>query len=75
MANLRHAALLKRDSSTGDFSKILRELLFSYVIQKCVLKNSVTLTAKFMWMTASGISENGPCLAGCKFIDVLQNGL
>ena len=75
MANLRHAPLLKRDSSTGDFSRILRELFFSYVIQKSFLKNSVTFTAKFMWTAASGISENRPCLAGCKFIDVLQDGL
>ena len=82
MANLRHAALLKRDSSTGVLSKILRDfsehlvcIWLSYVIQKTVLKNSVTFTAKFMWTAASGISENRPCLAGCKFTDVLQNGL
>ena len=82
MENLRHAALLKRDSSTGVFSIILRDFLellfciwFSYVIQKSVLKNSVIFTAKFMWTASSGISEDRPCLAGCKFIDVLQNGL
>ena len=28
-----------------------------------------------MWTTASGISENRLCLAGCKFIDVLKNWL
>ena len=77
-----NAALLKRDSSTGVFSRILRDFLehlfyiwLSYVIQKKCSKNSVTLTAKFMWTAASGISENRPCLAGCKFIDVLQDGL
>ena len=37
------------------------------------LKNPTKFTAKFMRMAASGISENRPCLAGCKFIDVLQN--
>ena len=40
-----------------------------------VLKNLAVLTAKFMWTTASGITENIPCLAGCKFIDVLQDWL
>ena len=34
-----------------------------------VLKN----LAKFMRTTGSGINDNRPCLAGCKFIDVLQN--
>ena len=82
MENLRHAALLKRDSSTGVFLRILRDFLelifciwFSYVIQKSGLKNSVIFIAKFKWTAFSGISENRPCLAGCKFIDVLQNGL
>ena len=28
--------------------------------------------AKFMWMAASGISENRPCLTSCKFIDVCR---
>ena len=32
-----------------------------------VLKNFAKLPAKFMWTTASGISENRPSLAGCKF--------
>ena len=43
--------------------------------KKGVLKNPAKFTAKFMWTAASGISENRPCLAGCKFIDVLQNWL
>ena len=33
-----------------------------------VLKNLAKFTAKFMWTAASGISENIPCLAGCKLI-------
>ena len=65
-ASLRPAALLKRDSSTGVFSIRLRYFLehlfciwLSYVyIQKGVLKNPAKLTAKFMWTTAPGISEN-----------------
>ena len=39
----------------------------------CVLKNLAKFTAKFMRTAASGISENRPCLAGCKFIGVSQN--
>ena len=38
-----------------------------------VLKNLVKFTAKSMCAAASGISENRPCLAGCKFIDVLHH--
>ena len=82
MATLRPAALLKRDSTTGVFSKILRDFLehlfciwLLYVIQKRISKNSATFPGIFMWTAASGISDNGLCLAGCKFIDVLQNGL
>ena len=37
-----------------------------------VLKNLAKFTAKFMWTASSGISENRPGLAGCKFFDVLQ---
>ena len=37
------------------------------------LKHIVIFTAKFMRTTAPGITENIPCLAGCKFIDVLQD--
>ena len=40
-----------------------------------VLKNLAKFTGKFMWTTASGISENRPCLAGCKFFYVLQNSV
>ena len=82
MATLRPAALLKRDSSTGVFSRILRDFLehqfisdYCMLYKKGVLKNSAKLPAKFIWTAASGISENRPCLAGCKFIDALQNGL
>ena len=39
------------------------------------LKSLAKFTQKFMWTAASGISENRPCLAGCKFIDVLRNWL
>ena len=82
LASLRTAALLKGDSSTGVFSRILRDFLehlfILYWIIACYakkgdLKNPTKFTAKFMRMAASGISENRPCLAGCKFIDVLQN--
>ena len=38
-----------------------------------VLKNLAIFTAKFVSTAASGITENIPCLAGCKFIDVLQD--
>ena len=38
-----------------------------------VLKCLVIFTAKFMGSAASGITENIPCLAGCRFIDVLQD--
>ena len=46
--------------------------MITYAIQNSCTK---TFTAKSMWTTASGISENRPCLASCKFIDVLQNFL
>ena len=78
----RPAALFKRDSSTGVFSRILRDFLehllciwLSYVMQKRCSKNPAKFTAKLMWTAASGISENRPCMADCKFIDVLQNWL
>ena len=38
-----------------------------------VLKNLVKFTAKFMLKAATGISENRPCLSGCKFIDALHH--
>ena len=38
-----------------------------------VLKNLAIFTVKFVWATASGITENISCLIGCKFIDVLQD--
>ena len=75
-------SLLKRDSSTGDFSQILRDFLehlfvFDYrmLCKIDVLKNPAKFTAKFMRTAASHIIENRPCLAGCKFIDILQNWL
>ena len=40
-----------------------------------VLKNHRIFTAKLMWTAASDITENIPCLAGHKFIDVLQDWL
>ena len=40
-----------------------------------VLKNLAKFLAKFMRTAASGISENRPCLACCKFSNVLQNCL
>ena len=77
-ASLRPAALLKGDSSTGVFSRILREFLehlfvFDYrmLCKKGVLKNATKFRAKFMWTTAFGISENRPCMVAWKFIDVL----
>ena len=69
-ASLRTAALVKRDSSTGVFSRILRDflehlfciwLLYVYM-QKGVLKNPAKFTAQFMWTVAPGISENKPLL-------------
>ena len=64
-ANLRSAALLKRDSSTSFFSRILRDFWNTYFVfdyrvlcKKVVLKSSTLFTAKFMWTAASGISEN-----------------
>ena len=41
--------------------------------KKSVLTNPAKFTAKFMRTAATGISENKPCLTGCKFIDFLQN--
>ena len=38
-----------------------------------VLRYLAKFTAKFMRTAASGISDNRPCLAGCKYFDVLQN--
>ena len=80
LASLTPAALLKGDSSTGVFSRILWDFLehlfvFDYrmLCKKGVLKNPTKFRAKFMWITAFGISENRPCMAGWKFIDVLQN--
>ena len=77
LASLTPAALLKGDSSTGVFSRILRDFLehlfvFDYrmLCKKGVLKNPTKFRAKFMWKTASGISENRLCMAGWKFIDV-----
>ena len=39
-----------------------------YVIQNRSLKNLAKFTAKFIWTAVSGISENGPYLASCKFL-------
>ena len=75
---LRPAALSKRDSITGVFPWILRDFLeyvfciwlsYRMIHEIGVLKNLAEFTAKFMWTAASGISENRPCLAGCKFIE------
>ena len=41
--------------------------------KKGVLKKLTKFTAKFMLTAASAISESRPCLASCKFINVLQN--
>ena len=78
LPSLRPAALLKGDSSTGVFSRILREFLehlfvFDYrmLCKKGVLKNATKFREKFMWTTAFGISENRPCMVAWKFIDVL----
>ena len=51
--------------------------VFDYrlLCKKDVLKNPTKFTTKFMRTAASGISENRPCLAGCIFINVLQNWL
>ena len=82
LASLRPAALLKGDSSTGVFSRTLRNFVehlfvFDYgmLCKKGVLKNPTKFRAKFMWTTAFGISENRPFTAGWKFIDVLHNWL
>ena len=76
------AALLKRDSSADFFPWILRDFLehlffiwLSMLYKIGVLKNLPKFTAKFMWTASSNISDNRPCLAGCKFIDVLENWL
>ena len=38
-----------------------------------VLKNLAKFAAKFMRTDVFGISDNRPCLACCKFSNVLQN--
>ena len=82
--SLRPAALLKRDSSTGIFPWILRDFLeylfcitydYRMLYKIGVLKNLAKFAAKFIWTATSDISKNGPFLAGCKFIDVLQSWL
>ena len=71
------AALLKKDSIADVFPRILRDLLeHLFCIWLFMLQNRCSKSiAKFMWTAASNIGENRPCLAGCKFIDVLQNWL
>ena len=82
LASLRPVALLKGDSSTVVFSRILRDFLehlfvFDYrmLCEKGILKNPTKFRAKVMWTTGFGISENRPCMAGWKYINVLQNWL
>ena len=55
------------------FGTPILHLITVYYAKKGVLKNPTKFTVKFMGAAASGISENKPCLAGCKVIDVLQN--
>ena len=80
LVSLRLAALLKGDSSTGVFSRILRDFLeqlfcisLSYVMQKRCSKKFHKIHGKIHVNGGFGISENRPCLTDCKFIDVLQN--
>ena len=40
-----------------------------------VLKNVAIFTAKFIWTTTFGVTENITCLTGWKFTDVLQGWL
>ena len=42
-----------------------------YVTQHRCSKNLAKFTAKFTWTAASCISENRPCLAGCRFFDLV----
>ena len=79
---LRPAALLNKDSSTGVVSRILRNSLehllcitYDYhVLYKIgIVKNLAKFTVKFLRTAASRINENKPCLASCKFMDILQN--
>ena len=46
-----------------------------YVIQNKCSKLLAKFKAKFMWTATSNISENRPCLVGCKIIDVLFSRL
>ena len=62
------AALLKRYTSKGVFPWILRDFLEHLF---CIWLSK----AKLMWTAASGVSENRPCLAGCKCFVVFQNWL
>ena len=82
LASLRPVALLKGDSSTVVFSRILRDFLEHLFVfdnrmlcKKGVLKNPTKFRAKVMWTTVFGIGENRPCMAGWKYINVLQNWL
>ena len=74
----KKGVLRKFPNFTGKHLWILRDVLEHLFCVTCdysilhkigVLKN----LAKFMGMAASSISGNMLCLAGCKFIDVLQN--
>ena len=52
-----------------NFARVFRTpilYMIIYLIQIGVLKILAKFTAKFMSVSASGFSENRPCLAGCK---------
>ena len=80
-ASLKPAALLKRDQVqvfSREICKIFRTPILYLIIvcytKRCA-KKSRKIHGKIHVKAASGISENRPCLPGCKFIDVLQKGL
>ena len=60
-----------------NFGRFFRALFLCMIIyiQSTCSKNLVKFTAKVTWTATSTISENRPCLVGCKFIYVLKNWL
>ena len=82
VAVLRPVALLKRDSRTGAFPWILRDTLehlfcrwLSHVIQNRCSKESRKIRGKTHVNGCFWYSWEWPCLAGCKFLNFLQNWL
>ena len=67
--NLSYCTLCLRENLT------MTNFLHYPLYKIAVLKNRAIFTAKFMWTAVSGITENIPYLASCKFIDVLEDWL